>query len=261
MARRFFNPASGPRKLENPSSAGRKVIGIVEVMKMRFSSKAAFLCALCGGMAAIAAAQFGQGGGGRAPQMPTPFKPVLGSGAQYQVTTKNGKMSFTYAVVGKERVEGNDGYWLEVRSKGAELNGEMVMKELTVMNGTHPDIKRMIVQPPDHPPMEIPSDLLATVKQRLASNENAANNGMGEKVGTESITVPAGTFECEHYRRQEKGKMVDYWISTKVPPYSLVRMAGPDTSMVLEKVLTGETSHVKGEPQKMPDFGENSSEH
>jgi hypothetical protein len=222
---------------------------------MNFSRKAAFLCALCLGITAGASAQFGHGGP-QTPKMPTPFKPVVGSGAQYQVTTRDGKMSFTYAVVGKEQVDGNDGYWLEIRSEGGKLNGEMVMKELTVMNGAHPEIKRMVMQPPEGPPMEMPAGMMGMMKQHMAQDGNAQKNGMGEKIGTESITVPAGTFECEHYRRQENGKTVDYWISSKVPPYSLVKMSGPDTSMVLEKVLTRETTHIKGEPQKMeiPDF-------
>jgi hypothetical protein len=222
---------------------------------MRFSRKAAFLCALFLGAPAIAAAQFGHGGP-QTPKIPTPFRPVVGSGAQYEVTTRDGKMTFTYAVVGKEPVDGNDGYWLEIRSEGAMLNGEMVIKELTLKVGTHPEIKRMIMQPPGSPPMEIPAGMIGMMKHHMAQDGNTQKNGMGEKIGTENITVPAGTFECEHFRRQEYGKTVDYWISTNVPPYSLVKMSGPDTSMVLEKVLTGETTHIKGEPQKMqmPDF-------
>lgn len=222
---------------------------------MNISHKKISLCALCLGVATVAAAQFGHQGP-QTPKIPTPFTPVVGSGAQYEVTTKNGKMSFTYAVVGKEQVDGNDGYWLEIRSEGGKLDGEMVMKELTVMNGAHPEIKRMIMQPPGESATEMPAGMMGMMKQHMAETGNDRKNGMGEKIGTENIAVPAGTFECEHYRRQENGKAVDYWISSKVPPYSLVKMSGPDTSMVLEKVLTGETTHIKGEPQKleMPDF-------
>ena len=222
---------------------------------MKFGDKRKFLFALCLGVTTVAAAQFGQRGPQR-PQIPTPFTPVVGSGAQYEVTTRDGKMTFTYAVVGKEQVDGDDGYWLEIRSEGAMLNGEMVIKELTLKVGTHPEIKRMIMQPPESPPMEVPAGMMGMMKQHMAQSGNARKNGMGEKIATESITVPAGTFECDHYRREENSKTVDYWISSKVPPYSLVKMSGPDTSMVLEKVLTGETTHIKGEPQKMemPNF-------
>ena len=75
---------------------------------------------------------------------------------------------------------------------------------------------------------------------------------MGELVGTESVTVPAGTFTCQHYRKQEQNGPMDLWISMQVTPYALVKMTGEDMNMVLKKVLTNETSHIKGEPQKMP---------
>lgn len=222
---------------------------------MKFARKTVLLCALGLSVVAGAAAQFGPQAP-QAPKIPTPFTPVVGSGAQYGVTTRDGKMTFTYAVVGKEQVDGNDAYWLEVRSAGAMLTGEMIIKELTLGVGTHPEIKRMIMQTPGRPPMEMPAGMMDMMKQHMAQNEKAQQNGMGEKIGTESITVPGGTFECDHFRRKENDRDVDYWISSKVPPYSLVKMSGPDTSMVLEKVLTGESTHIKGEAQKMemPDF-------
>jgi len=76
------------------------------------------------------------------------------------------------------------------------------------------------------------------------------------KVGSESVTVPAGTFDCEHYRKQTAEGTVDVWVSTKVSPYGTVKMTSGQMTMVLEKVLSNETSHIKGEPQKfeMPKF-------
>ncbi len=229
---------------------------------MKLGRKTTLLMTLCLSFAGAAAAQLGHHGP-QAPRMPTPFKPVVGSGAQYQVTTKDGNMSFTYAVVGQEQVDGENAYWLEIRSEGGKLKGEMVMKELTVMNGPHPKIKKMIMQAPGRPPMEMPESMIAMMggMTQRAEQEQKSKGDMGEKIGTESITVPAGTFECDHYRKQENGKTIDYWISMKVPPYSLVKMDGPNTSMVLEKVLTDETTHIKGELQKMPDFGSNFQQH
>lgn len=220
---------------------------------MNFSRRIAVLCALCLSVVAGAAAQFGHQGP-RAPEMPTPFKPVVGSGAEYQFTGKGEKANFVYAVVGKEQVGGNEGYWLEIRINNSKTKGEMVMKELTVMNGPHPEIKRMIMQPPGHPPIEMPASMMGMMKQHMPSASDNGKAGLGEKVGTESITVPAGTFECDHYRTQEDGGTVDLWISSKVSPYGVVKMVRKNATMVLEKVLTNETSHIKGEPQQMPHF-------
>ena len=224
---------------------------------MNYSRKAAFLCALCLALAASAAAQFGHRGP-RAPQIPTPFKPVVGSGAEYQFTGKGETADFAYAVVGKEQVEGKEGYWLEIRIHNKKMKGEMVMKELMAMNGSQPELKRLISQPPGRPAMEMPSSMLGMIRSHTpaATGGNEKTGGLGQKVGTETITVPAGTFECDHYRTQEEGSTVDLWVSSKVSPYGVVKMVRNDATMVLQKVLTHETSHIKGTPQKfqMPHF-------
>lgn len=217
---------------------------------MSFSRKAAILCALCLGITAGASAQFMQRGP-HAPSMPTPLKPEVGAGAQYQVTKEGRNVKFTYAVVGKEKVEGNEGYWLEIRTESARTNGEMIIKELAVNSGSHPQIKRLIIQQPGRSPMEMPASMLSMMEQHTQPGSEAGNGSPGEKIGTESVTVPAGTFECEHYRKQENGKTIDYWVSAKVSPYGLVKMTGEGTSMMLEKLLTGQTSHIKGKPQQM----------
>ena len=78
-----------------------------------------------------------------------------------------------------------------------------------------------------------------------------SNGGRGELVGTESVTVPAGTFTAQHYRSQGSNGTTDIWTSSDVTPYGMVKMTNADTTMELKKVLTNETSHIKGEPQKM----------
>jgi hypothetical protein len=78
------------------------------------------------------------------------------------------------------------------------------------------------------------------------------SGGRGELVGTESVTVPAGTFTCQHYRSQGNNGTSDVWFSTDITPTGMVKMTSQDTTQVLKKVLTHETSHIKGEPQKFP---------
>jgi hypothetical protein len=192
-------------------------------------------------------------GGGMGRQMPRmlgAFKPVVGSGAQYQMTMKDRTMHYAYAIVGQEDVEGSTGYWMEIRSEGAGMPGEMVMKELLVLGGDRPQIKRMIMQSPGRPPMEMPVGMMPGMGQRQQS-PGQGDNSPGERVGSETITVPAGTFECEHYRKQEPHGTMDVWISSKVSPYGTVKMSSGEMTMELEKVLSNETSHIKGEPQKM----------
>ena len=212
---------------------------------------AALVIALALGFATCGWTQSMGGGMGRLmPRMLGAFKPVVGSGAQYQMTAQNRTMSFAYVIVGKEDVEGSTGYWMEIRSQNPEMPGEMVMKQLMVLGGDKPQIKRMIMQMPGRPPMEMPMGMMSGMGQR-GQGAGAGDTSPGEKVGSETITVPAGTFECEHYRKTAPHGTVDVWISSKVSPYGTVKMTSGEMTMVLEKVLSNETSHIKGEPQKM----------
>lgn len=190
-------------------------------------------------------------GGSRAPQIPGTFKPVVGSGAEYHITTNRGKdMDWAFAIVGKESVDGNEGYWMEERMLKGEGAG-LIMKVLMVMQGEQPGVKRMIMQMPGQPPMEMP--VMGMMRHQPQA---ASERGMGEKVGTETVSAPAGTFLCDHYRDASDKPPSDIWVSTKVSPYGLVKMTSQDTSMELLKVLDHQTSQIKGEPQKfeMPRF-------
>jgi hypothetical protein len=227
---------------------------------MSFAKKALMISVLA--LAVTGGLWAQRGGGGMAsifgsiPSMPGLKNPTVGSGSEYMVTSKGKEVDYSMVALGKEDVEGGTGYWMEMRMNSAELGGEMVMKTLTVTTGTQTGVKRMIMQQPGKPPMEMPAMMTAMAQQHqphptTPSGGSGGKGDMGEMLGTESVTVPAGTFSCEHYRKQEQNGPVDVWITTQVTPYGMVKMTGPDSSMVLKKVLTNETSHIKGEPQKM----------
>jgi hypothetical protein len=217
---------------------------------MSLGKKAGIFCAVWVGLSAGAWSQMMQRPGPRPPRMPGAFKPVVGSGAQYRMTSKEGTVDFSYSVVGKEQVGDDEGYWLEIRTKRNRMPGEMVMKQLLVMNASHPEIKRMIMQPPGRPPVEMPAWMMQ-MHQNASLGHGEQNGGPGKKIGEETITVPAGTFECEHYRKQENDVTTDYWISTTISPYGVVKMTSEDMTMVLVKSLADQTSHIHGEPQQM----------
>jgi hypothetical protein len=187
------------------------------------------------------------GMGQQAPQLFGEFKPVVGAGAQYHVTAKAGTTTFAYVIVGQENVEGNTGYWMEIRSENPRMPGEVVMKQLVVIGGRNIQIKRMIMQRPGQPPTEMPMGFMPG----LGRLEQGPENSPGVKVGVDTITVPAGTFECDHYRKQEPRGTRDSWMSTKVTPYGLVKMSSEEVTMELTRILSNETSRIKGEPQQM----------
>lgn len=221
------------------------------------SKRTAIVLIMALAFAVSAWAQHGRSGMGMGQQPPMPGlqNPVPGSGAQYQMTLKDKNMDVAYAIVGKEDVDGNPGFWVETRMQMAEMGGETVTKMLMVTSGPDAGLKRMITQQAGHPPMEM-SGMLMKMMNRQPKPDESGKPDMGQLVGTESVTVPAGTYSCQHYRKQQANGTVDYWVSQQVTPYAMVKMTNGDMSLVLEKILTNETSHIKGEPQKfqMPQF-------
>lgn len=191
-------------------------------------------------------------GGGRAPHIPGLFEPVVGEGAEYRITPQGKQpMEWAFAIVGKETVGGQEGYWLEERMLSGKESG-MIMKQLMVTQGSSPQVKRMIMQMPGRPPMEMPMGMMRMMQHHAPAP--TPHQGMGEKVGTETVTVPAGTFVCDHYRSTDQGTTSDFWVAQKVHPYGMVKMTSKDMTMVLVKTLENQTSQIKGEPQKMPHF-------
>lgn len=222
---------------------------------MRLSKRVFVYSAVALAVAASAWAQRGGGGFGMMsslPKMPGMSNPVVGSGAEYQMTTKGKDMDVAWAIVGKEDVNGSPGLWMETRMRGTDVGGEMVMKMLIVTTGPDTGMKRMIMQQPGQAPMEMTGMMMGFMKGGQPQASSAGGKAdFGELVGTETITVPAGTFVCQHYRKQDKGGNVDYWVSDQVTPYAVAKMTSQDVTMVLKKTLTDETSHIKGEPQKL----------
>ena len=111
----------------------------------------------------------------------------------------------------------------------------------------------MIVQPPGRPPMEMPVGMMNMgMEHEHQAEVEGSGHGMGEMLGSETVTVPAGTFDCQHFRATREGPDRGRVVSRQVSPYGLVKMTSSDgTSMVLEKVLDHERSQIAGEPQEM----------
>ena len=191
---------------------------------------------------ATANAQMGMGMRQRMPS--GVFNPVVGSGAAYDVQPASGpKTSIEYAIVGKESVNGKDGYWMEWTTSGGEM-GQMVMKVLIVPDASGTTTSKVIMQMAGRPPMEMPMQMGAG---RASSSAPSDIRSTAEDVGSESVTTPAGTFVCEHYRMKDGSG--DTWVSTKVAPLGVVKHQGKDSTMVLTKIITDAKDKIVGTPQ------------
>lgn len=193
-------------------------------------------------LAGTASAQMG--GMFRRPQLPRGlYNPVVGSGAQYEMTSANDrKMTMEYDVVAKDTIDGKDGFWFEAPISTPEMQG-MIIKMFMTMDAGVPTITRTIMQMPGGPPMEMP--------QQPARMQNDDNKPFDvhkdvDDLGSESVTTPAGTFDTHHYRMKDGSG--DAWISDKISPYGLVKYNGKGQSVILTKVITDAKTRITGTP-------------
>jgi hypothetical protein len=207
---------------------------------MKISARLAASAFLVLLLAVSANAQMGRPG---PPRISGVWNPVVGAGAAYEVDNKGDKTNMEIAIIGKESVGGKDAYWYEMSFNSARSGGQMVMKSLTVVNGSDTQITRMIMQMPGRPPMEMPAQSLHQDRSHQPSDIRSD----AEDLGSESVTVPAGTFTCEHYRSKKDSS--ETWISEKVSPYGMVKHQSADTTMVLTKVIADAKDKITGTPQ------------
>ena len=179
---------------------------------------------------------------GRPPRISGVWNPVVGAGAAYEVDSKGDKTEMEISIIGKESVGGKDAYWYEMSFNSAHAGGQMVMKSLTVVNGADTQVTRMIMQMPGRPPMEMPAQMMHQDRSHQPSDIRSD----AEDLGSESVTVPAGTFTCEHYRSKKDSS--ETWISEKVSPYGMVKHQSADATMVLTKVINNAKDKITGTP-------------
>ena len=172
------------------------------------------------------------------------FHPNVGKGAVYQSTSTTGgdakSSTIEIGIVGKESVEGKDAYWVETSLNGPK-DQPMVGKTLMLLDG---DVKiiKVVIQQAGQPAMEMP---MMGGPHQSKVNENLND---WHSVGTESITVPAGTYSCEHWKNDKNGSEI--WTSDKVPSYGMVKEISKNHTMVLVKVLDNYQDKITGPVKK-----------
>jgi len=177
------------------------------------------------------------------PNIANIFHPVVGQGAAYETTDKDGKKSrMEMYIVDKEMVGTEQGYWMEL-GHGEEPGGNLKYGKMLVTPADFKFHKMVFVMPGQTLPMEMDMD---AAKGHHSEMEKEVEKW--HSVGTESITVPAGTFSCEHWTSDEgKG---DVWASTKVGPMGLVKSIENGRTMVLTRIITDAKTKITGTPVK-----------
>lgn len=178
------------------------------------------------------------------PSIAKVFHPVVGKGAEYETTIRGGTQSkartMEMGIIGKESVDGKDGYWMQFVSSD-DKGQSVVGKALFTVDDFQ--FHRMIVQPPGQGAMEMPMNMSGRTREKIDERMSEWHS-----VGTETITVPAGTFSCDHWKNDKDG--AELWTSDKVTPYGVVKQSGKDSTMVLVKVLDNVPDRITGPVKK-----------
>lgn len=178
------------------------------------------------------------------PEMRGLWKPVVGGGAAYESDHSGGqKTDMQFAIVAKDSVEGKDGMWMEMVMNNPRMGGEMVVKYFVSVDADQMQMSKIIMQMPGRPPMIMPENMSQGRKPlQYEDIHKGADN-----VGSESVTVPAGTFQCDHWHMKDGSG--DAWVSDKVSPFGLVKYQGTQgNTMVLTKLISDAKDKITGTP-------------
>jgi hypothetical protein len=211
-----------------------------------------FTLMLCGIATAVlfggmAQAQFRM----RPPAISGIWNPEVGSGAEYQIDRGGGKtMTMQVAVVAKDTVDGKDGYWFETSFTPPNMSGEMVTKMFYYRDGDELVVTHPIMQMPGRPPMELPEMMQG--QERKPVTVDVRKNA--EDLGGDTVTTPAGTFSCEHYKMKDGS--AEFWVKEKTGPWGLVKSVSQNgTTIVLTKVISDAKDKITGKPVPMGPMG------
>lgn len=176
----------------------------------------------------------------------------IGQWATYEVGTGDQQSTMRFALI-PEGAAGGEGQWFEVNTN---IGGQNTVLQLLVPGWPFGpgDIQGLVMKTAGQPAMRIPNSMLSMIKGQMdfPFSDISESCAESELLGTESVKVPAGTFQAHHIRPtdQELGQG-DVWVSGDVP-FGLVKFEGPDGSMALLDSGNGATSTITEAPQDMP---------
>jgi hypothetical protein len=165
------------------------------------------------------------------PELRKYWNPLVGEGAVYEVTGADGtKRTEEFDILSAETLEGKKAYWLEVSIAFPKAAGKVYEKSLVIPAEFR--ARKVIAQLPGMAAMEMPASGSMVVPKDDP-------NSKATKAASETITVPGGSFLCEHYQNADGS---EEWVSDKVVPMKVVKSVGPTKET---RVLMKTTSQVK----------------
>jgi hypothetical protein len=145
------------------------------------------------------------------------------------------------------------GRWLEVTGLGQGAEG--VGLKLFAKGEAVGNVKRIIVESPQLPPMEMPLDSLSTDMPIGMPGGDSGDSLLSDAkyLGSEKITVPVGTFQAEHWLVSSKqGHRLEVWTTKdqRIPFTGCIRMLTTQGTVRAVKVGTDAVGTITVPPSK-----------
>jgi hypothetical protein len=169
--------------------------------------------------------------------------PPPGSWAEY--STSNGSMRL--ALLGNESRAGKD--MVRIEMSLTSTDGNMIMQMLVPGYPYDMDeIADWVIKAPGQPAMRMSAQMMGMMRSQMPRDAvaEACRNSKMARVGSESVTVPAGTFNTTHYRDETSGN--DVWVSENIP-FGMVKAK---TKSGEEVVLSGKGTDAKSQITETP---------
>ena len=166
-----------------------------------------------------------------------------GKGAIYEVGSGQRGQRLTVAVVSRDTYQGSEGFWAETSS--TRRGQTVIMKEFVAGDlGKAENVKARIMQREGQPPVQMPLEMM---RQPSRARPNITERFTDR--GTETIQVPAGEIQAQHFSHQDPdGSGIHLWVSKEVAPLGIVRLEARDLSVTLLEKIENYQSKVTGAP-------------
>ena len=183
--------------------------------------------------------------------------PAVGSWVEYDFQGQGQTGRMRIAVVGTETRGGRELTWYEMSFDGG--GNSAIMKMLGEGGFYHAmaekKIVEMVVKAAGQPAMKFSGAMMERIQSQMSSDPAAEFSKScedAERVGVESITVPAGTFEAVHFRLTSGGSPGDAWVVEGMP-FGMIKWTGSGGEAA-ELVAQGDdaVSQITETPMEMP---------
>ena len=177
--------------------------------------------------------------------------PAVGQWAEYKGTyEQKDPVTTRYAVVGSEQRDGREYKWIELKLRDEKKQQDIIYQMLVTGNPVETgDVQEVVMKSGSDPAMKLGGMMMKMMRGQLAKN-SAFHDICKEAtlVGTEKVSVPAGSFTAKHY--QSEKYETDTWVDPSAG-FPMVKTVGKSHQMELVATGSGAKSSITETPREL----------